>query len=228
MKHLLIVGAGNGLSRALAQTFKAVGYTVALAARNTTKLTEIAEQLDAKTFECDTTDQGNVQALFKALDEAKQTPTTVIYNAGYYYRGPITELDSNEVQKTLLTNSFGALLVAQEAAKRMLTAGGGNLLFTGASAGIKGYANSAPFAMGKFALRGLCQSLARELSPQNIHVGHIIIDGLIYSKERGSPYNDPDITLKPAAIANSYLALAEQDKSAWTWEIELRPSVEKF
>ncbi len=127
-----------------------------------------------------------------------------------------------------MVNAFGAMLVARQATKYMLKKGGGALLFTGASAGVKGYAQSSPFAMGKFALRGLCQSLARELSPQNIHVAHFVIDGCILQPERGAPFNDPEKTLHPDEIAKTYLAIAEQDRSAGTWEMELRPSVESF
>jgi len=110
----------------------------------------------------------------------------------------------------------------------MLDAGSGALLFTGASAGVKGYPQSAPFAMGKFALRGLCQSLARELHPQNIHVAHFVIDGGIYSPHRGDHHSERDKTLNPDEIARTYLNILEQDRSAWSWEIELRPWVENF
>jgi NAD(P)-dependent dehydrogenase (short-subunit alcohol dehydrogenase family) len=137
-------------------------------------------------------------------------------------------LDTDITKETLMINSFGALLVAQQAAKRMLKNGRGAMLFTGASAGVKGFSQSAPFAMGKFALRGLCQSLARELAPQNIHVAHFIIDGLIYSADRGAPYDDPTMTLNPDEIAKTYLYVSEQERSAWTWELELRTNTENF
>ena len=125
-------------------------------------------------------------------------------------------------------SAFGGFLVAQEAARRMLPKGAGAILFTGASASVKGYAQSAPFAMGKFALRGLAQSMARELSPQGIHVAHVVVDGGIRSARRPETADRLDATLDPDAIAASYLHLLQQDRSAWSWEIEVRPWVEKF
>jgi NAD(P)-dependent dehydrogenase (short-subunit alcohol dehydrogenase family) len=164
--------------------------------------------------------------LFQQLDDKGKSPDLVAYYAGVYLRGPIITFDGEEVRNSLLVNAFGAMLVAQEAAKHMLKKGSGTLLFTGASAGVEGFAQSAPFAMGKFALRGLCQSLARELVPQNIRVAHFVIDGVILNPERGSPYDDSNKTLDPDQISKTYLAIAQQDRSAWTWEIESRPSVE--
>ncbi len=124
--------------------------------------------------------------------------------------------------------AFGGFLVAQEAARRMLPKATGAILFTGASASVKGYAQSAPFAMGKFALRGLAQSMARELSPQGIHVAHVVVDGGIRSAHRPEAADRPDATLDPDAIAASYLHLLQQPRSAWSWEIEVRPWGEKF
>jgi NAD(P)-dependent dehydrogenase (short-subunit alcohol dehydrogenase family) len=124
--------------------------------------------------------------------------------------------------------AFGGFLVAQEAARRMLPHRHGAILFTGASASLKGYAQSAPFAMGKFALRGLAQSMARELSPQGIHVAHVVIDGGIRSARRQEPADRPDSMLDPDAIAATYLHLLQQPRSAWTWEIEVRPWTESF
>jgi len=227
-KHALIVGAGPGLSASLARMFAGAGYKIVLAARNTDKLGDLCAELGATAHACDAADAGSVKALFEVLDASGATPDLVIYNASGRVRGPIAELDLDQVQAALAVTSWGALAVAHEAAKRMLPKGEGTMLFTGASAGIKGFAGSAPFAMGKFALRGLCQSLARELSPQNIHVVHFVIDGMIYNPARGAPFNDPDKTLHPDEIARSYLEISRQHKSAWTSELELRPSVETF
>ena len=155
-------------------------------------------------------------------------PDVVVYNASYRTRGPLVELDPAEVEKTLIVSAFAGFLVAQEAVKRMLPTSHGAILFTGASASVKGYAQSAPFAMGKFALRGLAQSMARELSPQGIHVAHIVIDGGIRSASRAEPPDKPDSMLDPDAIAQTYLDLLRQQRSAWAWEIELRPWVERF
>jgi NAD(P)-dependent dehydrogenase (short-subunit alcohol dehydrogenase family) len=152
----------------------------------------------------------------------------VIYNPSYRVRGPLVDLDPAEVEKTLAITAFGAFLVAQQAARLMLRTGAGTIVFTGASAGVKGYPQSAPFAMGKFALRGLAQSMARELHPQGIHVAHVVIDGGIRSELRPPDPEKPDALLDPDAIAQTYLHLIRQPRSAWSWEIEVRPWVEKF
>lgn len=227
-KNALIIGAGPGLSASLARQCANKGMAVSLAARNIEKLADICAETDAAAYVCDATNEQDVKSLFDALDEEGRTPDLLIFNAGYYTRGPLLELDAAEVKKTLVLGAYGAFLAAQNAAKRMVPAGKGAMLFTGASASVKGYANSSPFAMGKFALRGLCQSLARELAPQGIHVAHFVIDGMIRAPERGAAYADPERTLDPDAIAQTYLAVADQDRSAWTWEVELRPSTESF
>lgn len=228
MRNVLIIGAGPGLSASLARCFGKAGFAVSLAARNSEKLRALSNETDASVFTCDATDKNDVQSLFRTLDDENLTPDIIIYNAGAYACGPINEIDTDMAKEVFMTNAFGAMLVAQEAAKRMLKQGHGTMLFTGASAGVKGFPKSAPFAMGKFALRGLCQSLARELAPQNIHVAHFVIDGLIYSTDRGAPYDDPATTLNPDEIAKTYLYIAQQDRTSWTWELELRPSVETF
>lgn len=227
-ENALIVGAGSGLSASLARLFAANDIGVSLAARDISKLGDLCAETGAEAFACDAMSEADVESLFAALDDAGRSPDLVVFNAGYYTRGPITEVDPAEVKKTILGGAYGAFLVAQQAAGRMIERGRGTLLFTGASASVKGYANSSPFAMGKFALRGLCQSLARELAPKGVHVAHFIIDGMIRAPERGEAYANVDRTLDPDAIARSYLAVAEQDKSAWTWEMELRPSTENF
>ena len=223
----LIVGAGAGLSASLARTFAEAGLAVALAARATDKLTALAQEIGAKVHQCDASDRAQVDKLFAALDAAG-APDVVVYNASYRTRGPFTELDPVEVAKAIHVSAFGAFLVAQAAAKRMLPLRRGAILFTGASASVKGYAQSAPFAMAKFALRGLAQSLARELSPQGIHVAHFVIDGGIRSARRAEPSDSPDSLLDPDAIAATYLSVLAQPRSAWTQEVELRPWVEKF
>jgi NAD(P)-dependent dehydrogenase (short-subunit alcohol dehydrogenase family) len=152
----------------------------------------------------------------------------VIYNASFRARGPFIDLDPAEVERSIAVSAFGGFLVAQQAARRMLPKRHGTILFTGASASVKGYAQSAPFAMGKFALRGLAQSMARELAPQGIHVAHVVIDGGIKSARRSEPAAAPDSLLDPDAIAATYLQLIRQPRSAWTWEIELRPWIERF
>ncbi len=224
----LIVGAGSGLSASLARAFAKEGMSVALAARSAAKLDEFVKATGARAFNCDAAKRNEVEKLFADLDAAKLTPDVVVYNASYRTRGPLAELDPVEVAKALEITAYGAFLVAQAAVKRMLPRGHGAILFTGASASVKGYAQSASFAMGKFALRGLAQSMARELSPQGIHVAHFVIDGGIKSARRPADPDKPDALLDPDAIAASYLHVLNQPRSAWTQELELRPWVEKF
>ncbi|HZT25444.1 MAG TPA: SDR family NAD(P)-dependent oxidoreductase [Pseudolabrys sp.] len=226
-KCALIVGAGAGLSASLARVFSNSGMTIALAARTTDKLGPLVKDIGAKTFACDASRQDEVERLFAALDDTG-TPDVVVYNASYRTRGPLAELDAVEVDKALRITAYGGFLVAQAAVRRMLPRGYGAVLFTGASASVKGYAQSAPFAMGKFALRGLAQSMARELLPRGIHVAHVVIDGGIRSARRLEAADATDSLLDPDAIAQNYLHLLRQPRSAWTHEIEVRPWVERF
>jgi NAD(P)-dependent dehydrogenase (short-subunit alcohol dehydrogenase family) len=224
----LIVGAGSGLSASLARLFVKQGMKVALAARSTDKLSTLAQETGAKLFTCDASDRTQVDKLFADADAAALTPDVVVYNASYRTRGPFIGLDPAEVAKAIEITAYGGFLVAQAAARRMLPKNHGAILFTGASAGVKGYPQSAPFAMGKFALRGLAQSMARELHPQGIHVCHVVIDGGIKSARRAEPADNPDSLLDPDAIAASYWHVLQQPRSAWSQEFELRPFVEKF
>jgi len=227
-KTALIVGAGSGLSASVARRFRKAGMTVALAARRAEELAALARETGGKAFACDATKEADVARLFAEVESAFAAPDVVVYNASYRTRGPLIELEPVEVERSLIVTAFGGFLVAREAAKRMLRMKRGAILFTGASASVKGYPQSAPFAMGKFALRGLAQSMARELSPQGIHVAHIVIDGGIRSSSRPEPVDKPDSMLDPDAIAQTYLDLLQQHRSAWAWEVELRPWVERF
>src|SRR5437763_14224849 len=224
----LIVGAGAGLSASLARVLAKDGIKVALAARTIGDLDALAKQTGARAFACDATERPQVEKLFAEVDASLGAPDIVIYNASFRTRGPFIELDPTDVEKAIAVTAYGAFLVAQQAVRRMLTKRHGAILLTGASAGVKGYPQSAPFAMGKFALRGLAQSMARELSPQGIHVAHFVIDGGIRNPGRTEPPDRPDSMLDPDAIAASYLHLLQQPRSAWTWEVELRPWVERF
>lgn len=224
----LIIGSGAGLSASLARLLASQGLKIGLAARNVQKLASLTAETRAKTFACDASRPEQVERLFQEADKAIGEPDVVIYNASGRLRGPITELDPSAVEEAIAVSAFGGFLCAREAAKRMLKHRHGAILFTGASASVKGYALSAPFAMGKFALRGLAQSLARELSPQGIHVAHFVIDGGIRNPGRTEPPDRPDSMLDPDAIAETYLNILMQPRSAWTWEVELRPWVEKF
>jgi len=223
----LIIGAGAGLSASLARLFSRKGLGLALAARSTDDLAGLADETGASLHGCDAAELDQVQALFAALD-AQGAPDVVVYNPSRRIRGPFTELDPEAVAHSVQVTATGAFFAAQEAAKRMLPKGHGAILLTGASAGVKGYPQSAPFAMGKFALRGLAQSMARELHPKGIHVGHVVVDGGIRTATRQVPEDRPDSLLDPDAIAETYWHLLGQDRSAWTWEVELRPWVETF
>jgi NAD(P)-dependent dehydrogenase (short-subunit alcohol dehydrogenase family) len=225
----LIVGAGSGLSAALARLFAKDGMRVALAARNADKLAPLAAATGARAFACDAAKREDVEALFASVGKALGPPDLVVYNPSARARGPIAELDAGEVLNALLVSCYGGFLVGQQAARLMLAQGRGTILFTGASASVKGYARSAPFAMGKFGLRGLAQSMARELAPKNIHVAHFVIDGGIKRADdpRGAE-RGADGMLEPDAIASNYLHVHRQQRSAWTWELELRPWTENF
>ena len=224
----LIVGAGRGLSASLARLFTAEGLRVALAARDAEKLAPLCAETGARAFACDAVDPDQVARLFSAVEAAIGAPDVVVYNASARARGPVAELVPAEVERAIMVSAFGGFLVAREAASRMVPKAHGAILFTGASASVKGYPLSAPFAMGKFALRGLAQSMARELSPSGIHVIHVVIDGGIRSARRPEPADKADSLLDPDAIARTYLHLIQQPRSAWAWEIELRPWVERF
>jgi NAD(P)-dependent dehydrogenase (short-subunit alcohol dehydrogenase family) len=228
LQRALIVGAGHGLSASLARLFARYGMQVALSARDTRKLEALCAETRAQAFTCDATRPDEVVNLFVEVDAAMGAPQVVIYNASSRARGPLVDLDPEHVQRAIAVSAYGGFLVAQEAARRMVPNKSGAIFFTGASASVKGYALSAPFAMGKFALRGLAQSLARELSPQGIHVAHFVIDGAIAQPGRMPSSDLPDAMLDPDAIAVNYLHVLRQPRSAWTWEMELRPWVEKF
>jgi len=225
----LIVGAGSGLSASLARLFAHEGMAVALAARNPDKLSALATETGAIALACDASDAAQVERLFSSLDAQLGRPSVVVYNPSRRVRGPIEALEPAEVQRAWMVGCFGGFLVAQQAVRRMTNVGRGTILFTGATASVKGFAQSAGFAMAKFALRGLAQSLARELAPKGIHVVHIVIDGGIASSyAKSAEERASDRFLDPDAIAREYLHLHRQHRSAWTWELELRPYTENF
>ena len=228
MKTALIVGVGPGLSASLARLFARHGLQVAMASRDPDKLRKLAEETAGATFACEATEPEEVAALFEVVVATQGVPDIVVYNASARARGPVTDLIPEEVARAISVSAYGGFLVAQQAARHMAARGSGAILLTGASASVKGYPNSAAFAMGKFALRGLAQSMARELSPKGVHVAHFVIDGGIRGEGRQDPAEAPDSLLDPDAIAETYWQIANQPRSAWTWEVELRPWVEKF
>ncbi len=226
----LIVGVGTGLSASLARLFASEGYAPVLAARDISKIEGLAGETGARRVACDASKPEEVDALFAELGGPLRV---AVYNPSARQRGPITELDPEPVLHALEITAYGAFLVGQAAARVMLAQEPedgvrGTILFTGASAGVKGFPQSAPFAMGKFAQRGLAQSMARELHPQGIHVVWINIDGAIRNPGRTEPPDNPDSMLDPDAIARNYLNLVRQDRSTWTDELAVRPWVERF
>ncbi|MEJ0023091.1 MAG: SDR family NAD(P)-dependent oxidoreductase [Alphaproteobacteria bacterium] len=224
----LIVGAGPGISGSVGRALAKAGLKVALASRQPDKLERFAEGIGAKVFAVDAAFPNSVARLFEEVDADLGTPDLVLYNASARVRGRIVDLDPEEVRKSVTISAFGGFLVVQQAAKRMLPNKRGAILLTGATASVKGFSLSSSFAIGKFGLRGLAQSAARELAPEGIHVAHFVIDGAVRSATRPDPAGRPDSTLDPDDIAQSYLSILRQPRSAWTSEIELRPWTENF
>ena len=227
-KSALIVGAGPGISASLVRAFTQAGLKVAASARNIGKLGPLAEETGAALFAADAADPASVARLFEEVEARIGVPEIVVYNASGRVRGAIVNLDPEEVRAAIEVSAFGGFLVVQQAARRLVPLGRGAILLTGATASVKGFAQSSAFAIGKFGLRGLAQSAARELAPQGIHVAHFVIDGGVRSANRPDTAERPDSTLDPDANAESYLALLANTRNACSWEIELRPWLESF
>ena len=227
-RNALIIGAGPGISASLTRMLTGAGLAVALAARDTEKLAPLAAEMGALTFAADAADPAAVEALFEQVEQRIGAPEVVIYNASARAPGPLAELEPEAVRRAVEITAFGAFLAVRQAARRMEPRGKGAILLTGATAGVKGFPNSAAFAMGKFALRGLAQSAARELGPKGIHVAHIVVDGGVRSERRPEAADRPDSLLSPDGVAQAYLDLLRQPRDAWTFELDLRPWVERF
>lgn len=226
--HAVIVGAGSGLSASLARALAARGHGLTLAARDSGKLADLAAATGARLVNMDGSDPAAMAALF---DNLPDVPRVAIYNPSARVRGPITELDPETVRRAVEVTAFGAFLMGQAAARAMLAAAprGGTIVFTGASAGIKGFPGSAAFAMGKFAQRGLAQSMSRELHPLGVHVAWVNIDGGIANPDRpGRQDPGDDQMLNPDEIATAYLHLIDQPRSTWSSDLTLRPWLEPF
>lgn len=224
----LVIGAGPGISASVARRLAEAGCKVGLVARDAHKLGALADEIGGVALSADATDPAAMARVFTEADSRLGEPEVVVYNASARTRGRLTELDPEGVRQAMNVSAFGGFLAVQQAARRMIPKGRGAILFTGASASIKGFALSAPFAMGKFALRGLAQSAARELGPMGIHVAHVVVDGAVRNAARPDPADRPDSTLDPDSVAQCYLDLLCQPRDAWSFEVELRPWVEKF
>lgn len=224
-RSALIIGAGPGISASLTRLLRTAQIPVVVAARNVEKLAGLAAETGAIALPVDAARADRVEQLFAETEARIGAPQIVAYNASGRLRGPITGLEPEAVEEALRVSALGAFYAVRQAAIRMLPAGKGAILLTGASASVKGFALSAPFAMGKFALRGLAQSAARELGPGGIHVAHFIIDGSVAARGRADP---ADRMLDPDAIAKTYVDILRQHRSAWSMEVEVRPWVEKF
>jgi NAD(P)-dependent dehydrogenase (short-subunit alcohol dehydrogenase family) len=223
----LIIGAGPGISGSFAKLLRLKGYTVAIASRNMEKLSALAQAIDCHPFLVDASSPESIVQLFEAVERQLGSPEVVLYNPSKRTRGDILSIPPDQVASDLQVTAVGAFAVAQEAARRMLPKHHGSIFFTGATAGVKAFPNSSVFAMGKFALRGLAQSLAKELGPQGIHVAHFVIDGWVRIVDESSTF-DPETTFTSDNIAQTYYSILEQPKGAWTWEIELRSMTESF
>src|SRR6266702_7859849 len=224
----LIIGAGVGISASLARALSHAGLKVGLVARDPSKLEKLAGETGASVFSADASQPAAVAQLFTDVDARLGEPDVVVYNPSVRVHGSVAEIDPAMVRDALGVTAFGGFLAVQQAAKRMIPRGRGAILLTGASASVKGFPLSAAFAMGKFALRGLAQSAARELGPKGIHVAHFIIDGGIRSAQRREHSDQPDSMLDPDAIAQTYVDVLRQHRSAWSFEVAVRPWVERF
>ncbi|BGP22790.1 short-chain dehydrogenase/reductase SDR family protein [Rhodotorula toruloides] len=235
----VVVGAGPGLGASLARAFAKRNHAVAVLARSEATVRSVAEDIrnlggDAAPFACDVTRRESLDAAFAAIK--KQWPDhqlkAALFNANSpFIMKPFLELKEEDVKPGVDVNFYGAFHFAQVTIPLMLEAGGGFLGITGATAALKGSAKFAALAPGKFALRGLAQNLAREFGPQGIHVSHVIVDGIIETervKGMMGEAKQPDSRLQPDAIADTYVHLAEQPRNCWAFELDLRPSVEKW
>lgn len=229
----VIVGVGPGLGSALVTTFSQQGYTVIAAARSASALEGLSRPSDRGhviPVNCDATDSVQVARLFDSVEERPGRLGVAIFNAGIFRPSSVVDTDPADFERCWRVGCFGGFLVGRAAARVMVKQGTGTILFTGATASLRGGAGFANLASPKFALRAVVQSMARELGPKGIHVAHVIIDGQIHSQLNANLLEErgPDSLLEPNAIADAYLALHRQHRSAWTHELDLRPWTEKF
>jgi NAD(P)-dependent dehydrogenase (short-subunit alcohol dehydrogenase family) len=228
---VLVAGVGPGLGIAVATAFARQGYQVAMLSRSRDRLTALAAQAPGRlvAIPCDVTDPAAVSAAFEEAEQHLGPLACAVFNAGAYRKGSILDIAPNDFEHCWRVGAFAGFLVGQAAARRMVAHGAGTILFTGATASLRGGANFANLASPKFALRALAQSMARELGPRGIHVAHVIVDGQIGGSAGGNDdARASDSRLAPDAIAQAYLDLHRQHRSAWSQEIDLRPWIERF
>lgn len=231
----MIFGAGPGLGMSLARCFSGAGMHVGISTRTDEKLEAILQELNSsesrtRAYACDCTDEKSVRGVYKQLLKDMGEPDLVVYNAGAYQPAQVVDIETADFIHCWQAGCLGGFHTGREAARIMLDRGHGTILFTGATASLRGGAGFANLAVGKFGLRALSQSMARELGPKGIHVGHVIIDGQIMSERYAHLARDRPVDglLDPDAIAENYLHLHTQHRSAWTQELDLRPWAEKF
>ena len=226
----VVVGVGPGLGSAVARRFAAAGFAVAVARRRPEESADLAEEIGGRAYACDATEQDSVDAMFAAIDKELGSPRVVVYNAGAYKPGGILEIEAADFERCWRIGCLGGFHVGQAAARRMVAAGAGTIIFTGATAALRGSAKFTNLAVPKFGLRALAQSMARDLGPRGVHVAHTIIDGQISGEQTGyrAEERGNDAVLAPDAIAEAYYQLHAQPRSAWTQELDLRPCMETF
>ena len=226
----VVVGAGPGLGAATARRFAEAGMRVAVARRRADQAQDLAKEIGGQAYACDAADRATVDRLFESVTGDLGTPAVVSFNAGAYRPGSILEIPPEDFEHCWRIGCLGGFNVGQVAARLMVEAGHGTILFTGATASLRGGAGFANLAVPKFGLRALAQSMARELAPRGVHVAHLIIDGQIAAERPGysEAERGEDAVLKPEAIAEAAYQLHLQPRSAWTQELDLRPWVEKF
>jgi NAD(P)-dependent dehydrogenase (short-subunit alcohol dehydrogenase family) len=235
MKVVAVLGVGPGLGAAIARRFAGEGFAVALMARREESVAAVREEIEdgggeAQPIPTDATDPDSVAASFERIRNDLGDPEVFVYNAGAFQMGGVLEVSPAQFDECFRANCAGAFYAAREVLPAMVEAGHGTILLTGASAALRGKARFSALAVGKFGLRALAQSMAREFGPQGIHVSHVIIDGQINtpSIQEMMPDREEHTLLSPDAIAETYWQLHSQDRTAWTLELDLRPSVESF
>jgi NAD(P)-dependent dehydrogenase (short-subunit alcohol dehydrogenase family) len=234
-KVAAILGVGPGLGGAVVRRFAREGFAVAMMAREKERLGTVREEIEgaggtALAVSADATDAASVASAFDQVQEKLGSPEVFVYNAGAFQMGGILELSPEQFDACFRANCSGAFYGAQQVLPAMVERERGTIILTGATAALRGSAKFAALATGKFGLRALAQSMAREFGPQGIHVAHIIIDGQINtpSLRETQPDREEHTTLSPDAIAETYWQLHVQDPTAWTLELDLRPAVETF